>query len=74
MPKPHSGSRSSARQSIGFGHELRFKEELPEPVGVAREMMAGLRGADAGIDADEQHADAGRDAVAKWHSEPGGRC
>ena len=34
-------------------------------------MMAGLRGAHAGIDADEQHAQAGRDAVLEPQVLPG---
>ena len=48
-----------------LGHEFRVEEQLPETVGVAREMMAGLGRTDAGIDADKQHTDAWRDAVAK---------
>ena len=54
----------------GFGHELGFKEELPEPVGVAGEMMSRFGGADARVDADKQHADAWRDTVAKWGHGP----
>ena len=45
------------------GHEPRFREQLPEAIRVAGEVMSGERRADARIDADEQHAHAGPDAV-----------
>src|SRR5688572_7740905 len=48
-----------------FGHELRFKKEFPETVGVSREVVAGLGGPDARVDADKQHADARCDAIAE---------
>ena len=68
MPKPHSGRRSSDRQSMGSGTSSGFEEQLPEPVRVAGEVVTGLCGADAGIDAHEEHSNPGLDAVAKGHA------
>ena len=65
MPKPHSGKPVVCAPVDWLGHELRFKQQLPEPVGVAGEVMAGFRGADARIDADKQHAHARLNAVSQ---------
>ena len=54
-----------------FRHQFRVEQELPEAVGVAGEMMPGLRGTDAGIDADKQHTHPRRDAIAKSLSRAG---
>ena len=45
--------------------EAGLVKKLPEPVGVAGEVMAHGRRPQAGVDADEQHAHAGLDSVAK---------
>ena len=65
MPYPHSGSRSSSSARIGFGHQPRFVQQLPEPVRMPREVMADRRRPHARIDADKQHARRRPDAVAK---------
>src|SRR5439155_16277747 len=44
-------------------HEPRFVQELPETIRIAGEMMADFGGSHAGIDAHEQDADAGTNAV-----------
>jgi hypothetical protein len=54
-----------------FGNQLRVVEKLPEAVGRSGKMMPGLGGPDAGVDADEQHAHAGPDAVRQAQILPG---
>lgn len=52
-----------------LGHEPRFEQQLPESIREAGKVMAGERGTDARIDADEQHANAGPNAIAKrWQA------
>jgi hypothetical protein len=46
-----------------LGHQTRFRQQLPEAIREPGEMMTGLCGTHAGIDADEEHAHAGPDAV-----------
>ena len=48
-----------------FGDDAGFVEEAPEAIRGAGEVMAGQRGRHARIDADEQDADAGLDAIGK---------
>ena len=62
-PKPHSGSRSSSCERDALGNEPRFVQQLPEPVGETREVMAGQRRSHAGVDADKQHVDARPDPI-----------
>jgi hypothetical protein len=47
-----------------FRDQLRFEQQQPESIRKAGEVMTGLRRANAGIDADKQHANAGADAIA----------
>jgi hypothetical protein len=47
-----------------LGHEPRLEQQGPEPVGEAGEVMSRHRRANAGIDADEERADARLDAIA----------
>jgi hypothetical protein len=46
-----------------LGHQPRLGQQLPEAIREAGEVMAGLCGAHARIDSDEEHAHAGLDAV-----------
>src|SRR5687768_11086664 len=46
-----------------FRYETGIPEEFPEPIRVAREVMAGLGRTHAGIDPDEQHPHARSDSV-----------
>ena len=68
MPSPHSGNRTSSDERQRFGDQFRVVEELPETVGRPGEMMPGLRGPDAGVDPDEQHAHAGPDRSVRRRS------
>jgi hypothetical protein len=48
-----------------FGDEPRFIQKLPESIREAGEVVTGQRRADTWIDAHEEHAHAGTDAIAK---------
>jgi hypothetical protein len=56
----------------GLGHDSRFVEQAPEAVGRPREVMSGRRRHHAGVDADEEHAHAGFDAIRESQIVPGG--
>ena len=47
----------------GLVDQLRVEEKLPETIRIAGEMMADSGGSDAGVDADQQHADRRPDAI-----------
>ncbi len=47
-------------------HQTRIVEQLPESIRESGEVMAGQRRANAGVDADKQHADTGTNPVAQW--------
>src|SRR4030095_7977630 len=50
-----------------FGNEAGEKQELPEPIREAREVMASERGSDARVDADEHHLHARANSVSqRW--------
>ena len=46
-----------------YRRQASFEEQLPEAVGMPGEVMSDERGSDAWIDADEQKADTGLDAI-----------
>jgi hypothetical protein len=62
-PEPEFGQPRIVTIGNRLGHQARFRQQLPEAIREPGEMMAGLRGTHAGIDADEEHAHAGLDAV-----------
>ena len=48
-----------------FGHEARLVEQLPEAIREAGEVMTRQRRSHPGVDADEEHTDAGTNPIAK---------
>jgi hypothetical protein len=47
----------------GLGNDAGLEQQSPEAIRRSGEMMSGQRGHDAGVDADEQHADTWLDAI-----------